>query len=249
MLGRRICSPPHRLNPVPATPYLDYEHTVRYSCNIPLLIFSPVTHTDRCNEIRVLCKTGQLGAGLSGPPRKFCQQPCLQLSVLLAPPFQHSLWQRAGLSWPLLDPSSRTRRRKIEIGQQPCPSPPPTRRLAQATSNSLYRTATIESWFAGHRLSWPPPTACLPSFQSPTTGPPAHCTYTTCCNRLRTATVGVLGRPSAGEPSAVSTFGPDELRSALARLAVSSARLPKKEGLVHMYMTLCLDSLVTCRLR
>lgn len=28
MLGRRICSPPHRLNPVPAAPYLDYEHTV-----------------------------------------------------------------------------------------------------------------------------------------------------------------------------------------------------------------------------
>ena len=126
-------------------------------------------------------------------------------AVLLDPPFQHSLSHRAGLSPHRRNISSSPADRD---GPAAVPEFPSTHKLGQPTSISRYRTATTESWLAGHGLSWPVPTVRLPSFQSPTAGPPAH---------IRTAIVAVLSL-KCHLPSAVSTFGPDEFGPALARL-------------------------------
>lgn len=152
-------------------------------------------------DIWALCLSNVLSAALTA------------FSVLLRPT---TAAQPFASSWPLLAPGVLiVRRSRLASGVTRVPS---THKLGQATSNSRYRTATIESWLAGHRLSWPVPTArsFLPSVHSPTAGPPAH---------TRTATLALLSL-KCRLPSAVSTFGPDKFRPRLGSPAVSFARLP-----------------------
>lgn len=208
--------------------------SIQYSCNIPPLIFSPVTHTDRCNEIRVLCRTGQLGnmwcwAGWSSK-----EVLSATLSAVFGPTRSTAPAQPFATSWPLVAPPgpvvgrSRLARRGARVPLQPADLHRRHQILAIVLPLSSHGSRGIGC------LGRLQPHAC-PASQSPTTGPPAHCTYTTYCTGLRTATVGVLGRPSAGLPSAVSTFGPDELGSALCSSCCQFRRVAK-QGRLHTYV-------------
>lgn len=156
-------------------------------------------------------------------PGYFVSTLDVQFSALLDP---HAAAQPFASSWPLLAPPVRVvgrcpHRRKIEIGQRRFLSPPqPTnldRRhqiLAIALEHTHYRVMArgASAVLAGSNVR-----PFLPSFQSPTTGPPAH--------TRTTGNLAVLGL-KCRLPCAVSTFGPDELRPRLGSRAVSCMRLP-----------------------
>lgn len=157
-------------------------------------------------------------------PGRFVSTLDVQFSALLDP---HAAAQPFASSWPLLAPpvGRCPHRRKIEIGQRRSLSPPqPTnldRRhqiLAIVLEPTHYR---VMARGASAALTGSNVRPFLPSFQSPTAGPPAH--------TRTTANLALLGL-KCRLPSAVPTFGPDEFRPRLGWRAVSCRRLPERDG-------------------
>lgn len=188
---------------------------------------------------------GTCGAGLAGPPRKFCQQPCLQFSVLLAPPLQHSLLQRAGLSWPLLAPSSEDRDWPGAVPESPSSPQTCTGDIKFSLSCCHYRVMVRGAsavLAASNRM--PAQLRRVPQRARP---PIVHTLPTAldCVLRLLASWADqVPACPPQSPPSAPMSSDPP-----FAHLAVSSAGLPKKAGFIHMYTTVHLASFVTCRSR